>query len=232
MTVRFALPVLLTLFGLSCATAADAEGSTHNLVNLSVDASTEVDNDLLVAVLYAQREGSQPARLADEVNQAVNGAVAQAKATPGIKVQTQSYNTQPVYRNGKLTGWRVSQSIRLESRDAATLSDLVGKLQEQLAVQTLAFEVSDDARRKADETLTTEALDRFTARARLITKQLGRSSYRLVQLNVNSSGGPMPRPMMRVAAMEADMAVAAPKLEAGTQRLAVSINGTIELTDD
>jgi predicted secreted protein len=232
MPARFALPALLLLLALPLAADADQQGPTHNLVNLSVDATAEVDNDLLVAVLYAQREGSEPARLADEVNQTVNWAIAQAKTTPGIKVQTQSYNTQPVHRNSQLVGWRVSQSLRLESRDAGVLSDLIGQLQERLAVQSLGFQVSDEARRKADEQLTAEALDRFIERARLITKQLGRSSYRLVRIEVNSAGGPPPRPMLRAMAMDAEMAAAAPALEAGTQRLAVTVNGTIELTED
>ncbi len=232
MSARYAVSALLAILTLPVALAAEQQGPTHNLINFSVEASAEVDNDLLVAVLYAQREGSQPARLADEVNQAVNWGIAQAKATAGVKVQTQSYQTQPVYRSGKLTGWRVSQAIRLESREAAALSELVGKLQEQLAVQSLGFEVSDAARRAADEGLTTQALDSFTARAKLLTRQLGRSSYRLVRVNVNSAGGPVPRPMLRAMAMEADMAAAAPVLEAGTQRLAVSVDGTIELTDD
>jgi predicted secreted protein len=229
------LPSLLLLLALASApfaVHAEQEGPTHNLVALNVDASAEVDNDLLVAVLYAQREGSQPARLAGEVNEAVNQALSKAKATPGVKVQTHSYETNPVYRNNQLSGWRVSQAIRLESREAAVLSELVGQLQQQLAVQSLGFEVSDEARRRAEEALTGEALQRFTERARLVTQQLGRSSYRLVRIDINSSGGPIPRPMMRSMAMGAEVAAAPPALEPGTQRLAVTVSGTIELTAD
>jgi predicted secreted protein len=232
--VQRLLPLLLLWFGLTAwlpqAYAAD-EGPTHNLISLAVEASGDVDNDVLVGMLGLTAEGSQASGPADEVNDAMNWAIAQAKAMPELKVQTQSYQTAPIYRDNSLRGWRVSQSLRLESRDALAMSKLIATLQSRLALQSLAFEVSDENRRRAEQDLISAALARFTERAKLITGELGRSSYRLVRLDVNSGGGVPPRPMMRAMAMEAE-AVAAPRIEAGTQRLSVTINGTIEVTED
>lgn len=212
---------------------ANQHDPTHNLVSFSVDANVEVDNDILVAVVYTQRDGSKPAQLSDEVNRTIAWAIEQAKAVPDVKVQTQNYNTHPVYKNGTLTGWRVNQSIRLESRDAAQLSELVGTLQQQLAVQSIGFEVSDEARRAANDNLIAAALKRFRERAELVRKELGRSSHRIVRVDVNTSSSQPPRPMMRSMAMEADaMRVAAPQLEAGTQDVTVNVSGTIELSED
>ena len=212
---------------------ANQHEPTHNLVSFSVDANVEVDNDILVAVVYTQRDGSKPAQLSDAVNRTIAWAIEQAKAVPDTKVQTQNYNTHPIYKNGALTGWRANQSIRLESRDAAQLSELIGTLQQQLAVQSIGFEVSDDSRRVANENLITAALKRFRERAELVRRELGRNTLRFVRIDVNTSGSRPPRPMMRSMATEADsIRVAAPPLAAGTQEVTVNVSGTIELSED
>ena len=126
------LPTLLALALLLSAPAAalaERTGPTHNLVSLSAEAEMAVANDLLVAVLGATAEGSSVGSPADEVNQAINWALEQARGHSGVTVQTLQYRTTPVYRDNRLRGWRVQQSIRLESGDSETLGGLIGKLQ-------------------------------------------------------------------------------------------------------
>ena len=124
---RLVIPLLLLPV---CQLAwADEQPLTYDRISLSASASVQVENDTLVAVLYAQREGRDPAKLADEVNQHVRWAVDQAKQAAGITLKTLDYHTSPVYRDGKLSAWRVRQSIRLESTDSAQLSTLIGALQ-------------------------------------------------------------------------------------------------------
>jgi len=225
--------LLLAGFALWAAVAAaGAEGPTHNIVNLSAEASREVANDLAVAVLTAAAEGSEPKRPADEVNQAVNWALEQARAADGIKVETQGYSSSPIYRDNTLRGWRVQQSIRLESGDPAALSQLVGRLQERLALQSLTFAVSTQAQRAAEGELIARALEAFRQRADLIRRELGRSSYRLVNLDVNTAGAPPPQPILRGNMALAAGAVHAPSFEAGTRELTVRVSGSVELTED
>lgn len=200
---------------------------TYDRVNLSATASDEVDNDTLVAQLYAQQEGKQAARAAEQVNRDVTWAVDKAKRESGIKVQTEGYRTNPVYRQQLLTGWQVRQSLRLESRDSARLSQLVGQLQERLAVSGISYAVSPERRQEAEAALISVAIERFKERARQIAAELERPGYRLVQMDVNTSGQGVVPPPMRSMAME--MAVAAPTLEAGTQKMKVTVSGTIEL---
>ena len=60
-------------------------------------------------------------------------------------------------------------------------------------------------------------------------KNLGASGYEIVQLDIDTPGGPPPpRPMMRAAVMS-EAAVAPPAVEGGTTRVSVHINATIEL---
>ncbi|HOP15420.1 MAG TPA: SIMPL domain-containing protein [Gammaproteobacteria bacterium] len=218
------------------ATSAIAhnEPPQYNRVHLDESARAEVDNDLLVVVLSAQAEGRDASAPADEVNRLMDWAVNLSRSHPDVKLQTLGYQTHAVYNKDKIRGWRVSQSLRLESRDNRLLGDLVAKLQAQLHVQSLGYEVSDEQRRGHLDELTATAITRFQARAKHIAGALGRTGFRLVNLQINDSRNrPMPlaRGMMMEAAT-ADFSVAPATIEAGTQELTVSVSGEIELSED
>ena len=226
------LALTLTLFLLSGVSLAHSETPQYNRVSLNESAQTEVDNDLLVAVLFAQAEGRDAATPADEVNRQMDWAVSLSKSHPGVKVQTLGYQSNAIYNKSNIRGWRVNQSLRLESTDSRDLGDLIAKLQEQLKVQSLGYQVSDEQRRKHLDGLTAEALARFQDRAMHIAKSLGRSAYRVVRININDSRhNPMPvaRGMMMEAS--ADKRVAPARIEAGTQQMTISVNGEIELSE-
>lgn len=238
MPLPAALPTIRTLIGLLSLCAASvaiaAEALSYNRVSLSESAQTEVNNDLLVAVMTAQAEGRDAKTPADQVNRQMDWAVNLARSVPGTKLQTLGYSTQAVYNKNKIRGWRVSQSLRLESRDSRELGDLIARLQEQLRVQSLGYRVSDERRRAHVDTLTEAALDRFQARAAAIADAMGRSSYRVVQLHIND-GQRRPMAVARGATMEAasaDFSVAPARIEAGTQTMSVSVNGEIELSEN
>lgn len=233
--MRPSLPIALLVAILSGAPPAHAETPPeYNRVSLNESAQTEVENDLLVAVLYVQAEGRDATTPADEVNRVMDWAVSMAKSHPEVKVQTLGYYTNAVYNKNVIHGWRVNQSLRLESRDSRLLGDLIARLQEQLQVQSIAYQVSDQQRRTHLDDLTAEALQRFQQRAAHIARSLGRSSYRVVRININD-GQHSPVPMARAVMMEAgraDAAVAPARIEAGTQQITIAINGEIELSED
>ena len=213
----------------TCFNASAAEAPlTYDRINLSVSAGEAVENDILKAVLFAQQEGNDTARLAREVNRNISRAVEQAKGVTGVKVQTLDYRTTPIYRKQSLTGWRVRQSIRLESQDATILSKLIGNLQENLGISNITYTLSPEGRKAIEDKLIARAISRFKQRAELISSEMGRNGYRLVQMNINGAGI-TPRPVqMRAMTMEMRGAPP-PTLEAGSQRVEIHINGTIEL---
>jgi predicted secreted protein len=150
-----------------------------------------------------------------------------------VKVQTLDYETLPVYQKNVVTGWRVRQSLRLEGRDAAAVSELIGALQERLVLEHVAYEVSPEQRKAVEDRLIAEAIAHFEARARLVADGLKRRSYRLVELNVDTGGGITPFPRQRAMSMAmAEAAPAPPALEAGTQTVTVGVSGEIELSTD
>lgn len=235
MPANLRLPLMLAwLCLLPLAAHAHDRPLTYDRVALSEEAGTDVENDLLVAQMYVQREGPRAQALADEVNRLIDAAVTRVKGIDGIQVQTHSYRTNAVYKNNSIAGWRVHQSIRLESRDSKLLGDTIGQLQETLNVQSISYQVSDEQRRRYMDQLIETALQRFQQRAQKIANTLGRSHYRIVNLNIHDGQGPRPvrAEMMLDAAPMARMASAPARIEAGTQRLTVSVSGEIELSLD
>ncbi|TAK40021.1 MAG: DUF541 domain-containing protein [Betaproteobacteria bacterium] len=197
-----------------------------NLVTLSAQAEREVPNDTLLATLAAEAEGADPAPLAEGVNRSMRRALELARAYPSVKARSGNYQTYPVYDKNRIARWRVRQELRLEASDFGAATELIGKLQSILTVAQLAHGVSGEARRQAENTLLAEAIAAFEERARLARDALKAKGYRLRDLNL-SGGGPMPpRPLaMRAMAAEA----AAPALEAGATRIAVTVTGTVQL---
>ncbi|MGD8588821.1 MAG: SIMPL domain-containing protein [Chromatiales bacterium] len=226
---RYLLIGLLSLTLLSPLSMAGQKAKTYDRIQLSAEASMPVENDTLTAQLYAQREGSDLSQLADEVNRKISQAVQRIKQVEGVSLQTQGYQTYPVYQQQRVTGWRVRQSIRLESRDSAALSRLLGELQSSLALESLQYSVSPAQRQAAEEQLIAQAIAAFQQRAALVTKSLGRSEYRLVEMQINNTGESSPPMRLRAGVMAMEAAVAPPSLEAGSQILQVNVNGTIEL---
>lgn len=220
---------LLLLLLLTPAVFAE-DAPVYNRVSLSAQASGEVANDQLVAVLYTQQEGNDAAALAKTVNRNMQWAMDLASRSKDVRAQTLGYRTTPVYRKNVASGWRVSQSLRLESEDSKALSKLIGQLQSRLAVQSVSYKVSEQQRRKVEEELISQALQRFQQRAQLIAEGLGHTGFRLVQLSVN--GGGQPQPVFAKAAMMRAEADIAPRLEAGTSEVRVSVQGTVELNAD
>jgi len=204
------------------------EDTAYDRVTLSASAFRDVENDTLVAELFAQAEGQEPAALAADVNGRIGWAVSQAKEISTVKVRTLDYQTHPVYRNNRVDGWRVTQAIRLESPDGKQLSALIGELQQRLSVRSVGYQVSPQAREAVENALATEAIGKFRERAKQVAEAFGKNEYRLVSVHVGT-GGPMPpRPQMYAARAMA-MDAAPPTLEAGTQEVRVEVSGTVEL---
>lgn len=210
------------------ATAAD-DTPRYNQIHFQVERNRPVDNDRMHAVLSYTAEDDNAARLADQVNRTMDGALKSAKARPKIEVRTGSYRTWPVYDKNKIRRWRATQELLLEGSDFTELGNLIGQLQERLQVGSINFSVSPARRAAVEDELIALALAAFKQRAELVRKQFAAKGYRLVNVAINTGDG-QPVPLMRGMAMEAmDKSAAPPALEAGTSILSVSVGGMIEL---
>ncbi|NNJ97773.1 MAG: SIMPL domain-containing protein [Gammaproteobacteria bacterium] len=199
----------------------------YDRVHLSASAQAQVANDTVITMLYAQEEGRDSVQLANLVNKRVENAIEHVKQYDAIKVQTSGYSTTPVYHNNKITGWRIRQSIRLESQDMALVSDVLGQLQQTLALQGMNFTVSPELKNSTDDQLIEQALQVFERRAQKVTQQLGRKNYKIVDIDISTAADHYPRRNYDVAAMATK--VAAPAIEGGEQTLRVTVSGKIEM---
>lgn len=219
------LLALSFLFGSGAVAAAD-DAQRFDLVNLRSESAREVTNDLMRVVMTVREEDADPAKLAERVNADMGWALKKARGIQAVKVQSGGYRTFPVYRDGVLDRWRAFQEVLLQSEDFRALGGLVGTLQQRLQVQSLAFAVSDTRRNQVENALITSALDAFKARAELVRTNLGRTGYRIVSLDIGTTGGsPPPQPLMRTMAADSGP----PAVEGGTTRLVVTIRGEIQL---
>jgi predicted secreted protein len=207
------------------AGTANAQQSSEagNRVSFQVAATRQVANDRVEALLVASAEASDAADCAGQVNAAMAWALESARGKTGVSLHTSGYSTQPLYDEGRLRRWRARQELVLSASDAGALTELVGKLQERLALQAFTFSVSEERRRTTEDALIEEALQGFRERADLIRRSLDARAWRLDEVGIETGrGSPVPHP--RQARMAEGVAV-----EAGTSRVQVQVRATIIL---
>jgi predicted secreted protein len=218
---------------LATLSAIAAEPPRYNTVELQAEAQREVQNDLLNATLFVELNDANPAALADAVNKNVNEALRIAKEYKNVRVRSGNNQTYPVYAKANvLQGWRGRAEIRVESKDFAAASALIGKLQAGMQLGNMTFSVSPEARRTTENELIAEAIAAFKARAEIVKAALAGRGYKLQRLNVaNGYNAPQPRFAAAARMSVSQTEVAAPNLEAGVSIVTVSANGAIEVLE-
>lgn len=217
----------------SYASAAENEPLNYNLINIQAEASRQVSNDEMHAVLYIEKSNKQPAALSSQITQLMNQGMAIAKKYPQVKVETGAQSTYPIYDNDttKFKEWRGRAEIRLESKDFKATSQLISELQQNFQTQSVNFTVSDEQRKKVENELMIEASKNFQQRAQMVSQAWNKPSYNLVNLNLNTNNY-FPQPiMMRASMAKFDVANAAPAQDvaAGESKITVNANGSIQL---
>lgn len=226
MTGRLIAAVYCALFMMSTPWAD--EPLRYNQVHLQAQQSESVSNDTMHVSLSSHAEERDPAKLARQINEDMEWALAKAKQVEGVKVSTGSYQTWPITTKNITTGWRGQQSLELESKDTGSLALLAGELQDRLQIKSMRFSVSDDRRMAVENRLIGAALNAFKQRARIVGDNLEANGYRIVDINIGTSGQAPPimyKARMAVA-MEASDAVA---VEGGESDIRVTVNGSVEL---
>jgi predicted secreted protein len=224
----------LIIMALSLSVNAHAHEAVknYNQITLQVSSSAEVENDTMIVSLYALEEGSKSVELANRVNQKINWALEKLKQYENIKVETESYSTNPVYNKNQIIAWRVQQSIKLESKDMSLMTQILAELQQQLKLSGLSFDVSRDKREQQTQLLIDQALTAYNLRATQIAKKLQRDTYKIVNMDISTSAGAGQYKYRAASAMLADAEMApsvAPEIANGEQTLTVRVSGTIEL---
>lgn len=222
--------VLLAWVLVSGPALATEPATPENRVSFQVESSRNVENDWVTAVVGVTAEDPDPAKLASRVNDTMQWALEQGRTADGVKLKSGGYRTSPIHDKSRIQHWRASQDLILESADVDRLASLVGTLQSRLQLVSIGFSVSPESRRATEAELIDEVLARFRARAERISRNLGASSYKIIELSIQTpAGGPIVPLRAHAGRSLAKAEVAPPALEGGTTRLMASVRGTIEL---
>lgn len=200
------------------------------LIDFQAQAQRSAPNDLGRASAYYEATGANAGELAQRVNAAMAGALAVAKAARDVTVRTGGSHTYPIYgKNSRyIENWRMRSELVLESRDAAALSELLGRLQATLAVGNITFAPAPETRRKVEDDTALDAIASFQEKAARYAAAL-KKPYKIRSMNIGSQGIRPPMPVMRAMAMSAEAATM--PVEAGESDIVVTVSGQIELGD-
>ena len=201
-------------------------------IDLTAEASRPAANDMVRATVFAEASGGNPAELARHVNQDIAEGLKIIRAKPGVSVKSGRQSTFPVYaQNQKIESWRMHSELVLESRDAATVSELLGQLQQmRLAIGSVSQLPAPETRRKVEDEATRDAIAAFRQRAAVVAEVLGKP-YKIRHLNIQQSGQMPPMPIMRASRTAMAAEAVPPPLEAGESLVTTTVSGQIELAD-
>ncbi len=221
--------LIYSLFAFSSLAHAQAE--TYNRVDFQVEAAHEVANDLLVAGMSLEIQDKQPARVAQQINAALNEAIKKASAFNSVKTSSGNQRNYPVYgKDNQVDAWRGQGEIRLESRDFKAAGELIMQLQSSMQLSNLQFTIAPETRLQTENALIDEAIKTFQSRADSIRIAMGAKSYKVVHISINSGGmPPQYQPQLMRGAAVSSMAIPEPEFAGGESRMTVQISATIEI---
>lgn len=223
--------LFVCLLFISSLTSADDHTKQYGMVNLDASATVDVVNDELITRLQVIEDGRDPAKLTNLVNKKTALVLDAVKNFKDIKAETSSYNTRPLYDDGEISSWQVTQQLTLETSNFEQMSQFIADISSLANIQSMQFQVSDVKAEKVKKNLLKQAIANFKDKASLITTEFNRAGYDLVTLSIDGNRfTPMPV-MERSAMMSADsVRKGAPAaLSGGSNEVSVQVRGTIQL---
>lgn len=213
------------------AAHAEQPALQYNVANLQAQATRQVSNDEMQAILYIEKSHKQPAELSNLISQQMNQAMALSKKYNQVKIKTGSQNTYPVYDNDnrKLREWRGRAEIVIESQDFKAASQLISELQNNFQTQSIQFTVSDQQRKKIENELMIEASQNFQQRAQQLSQAWQKSGYQLINLDINTQNYyPQPLRMQDTMAKSVALNSVPQDVAGGESKITVNANGSIQ----
>jgi len=202
------------------------------ILNINATVSEEVEQDLLVATLQYSAENTDATKLQNEINEAMQKALARAKKEDKeiVKINTGSYNVyERTDSRTKEKKWYGQQTITFKSKDSEKVLKLTGDLQSMgLKMTGLNYTLDPKTAVKIQDDLMEVAIKELTTRANRVAKALGKSSAEIRELNTQSNSyAKQPRSYARGAEMQMMSAdsMAAPVAEAGEDTISMTVSG-------
>ncbi|MBN3727255.1 SIMPL domain-containing protein [Burkholderia sp. Ac-20379] len=230
---KSAAALALALSALIPAAQAQVAPEPAGVLSLSAQASTDVPQDVVDITLFYEQEAKDPGSLTAELNRRADAALSRARGVSGVTARTGGFSVYPsTDRDGKISAWRGRTEVVLESRDFTAASKLAGDLSSSLQVGNVAFSLSPEAQRTAEQKLTTQAIQSFRDRAAEAAKAFGYSGFAIREVNVGGGRSVQPYPRMMAmdsAPMMSAKAAAPIAVEGGKATVTVNVNGSVQM---
>jgi predicted secreted protein len=172
-----------------------------------------------------EQTGTDATRVQNEINRRMAAALEKAKAAAGdgrqLRVESGGYWIYQERPQEAPARWRGAQQLSLVGTNTATLLPLAAQLQQDgFLMSGVNWELSNEARRKLEDELTTEAIERLHARSRFVAAAMDAQIVRFDKISIGTAGdrpamlqrGPMPMGAAAAGAAAAPIA-AEPGLE-------------------
>ena len=208
--------------------SAHEQETLFNVVQLYANVEREIPNEEMRVTLVAEHQGSNPAEIASQVNADMDWALKLVGRNDGVDSRTMAYNTSPIYRDRNIIGWRASQELELKGREIPDLTRLIGELQGRLQVRQMGFSPTQESRNRHENELIELAMEEFKRKVEIVRKHMDDMDFRIINLNINSNDQIMPRMAYAERATMAMSADVAPVVDAGTSRISVNVNGSVQ----
>jgi len=217
---------LLAIGFISGTPLAQVTDQQATVLHLSQTAERSVLRDLLRIELRVEETGADPLIIQSAINRRMAAALDRAHQVQGVRVETGAYGVGEERPQSGPSRWRGTQSLIMTSKAADAALKLAGVLQSDgLLMSSIAYEVSPETLRGAEEDLTAEGLAALDRRAGSIAglMHLVLQRYRDLRVGNAETGG---RPGPRFAAMAT---MAAPVAEPGEATIRVTIEAELLL---
>jgi predicted secreted protein len=197
------------------------------ILHISATERKEVEQDLLVATLAYSATNRDARALQDAINGAMAKALDRARQETRVKANTGAYQIYEIVEpRTKEKKWQGQQSLTLKSKEASTLLELAGDLQNMgLKMNNLQYILAPETAVAVQDSLMEAALAQLQARADRAAKALGKSNAELRDVRVEGNDTIAQPRMYRGMAMEMEAAsMAAPVAAAGETTISLSVS--------
>jgi uncharacterized protein len=224
MRARWLLPIAIALSPGVPALGQTAVAPT--VLHLTQTAESKVVRNLLRVEMRVEETGPEAFAVQAAINRQMAAAVARVRQVMGVAVETGSYEVGKEEPTHGPSHWQGSQAVILTGTAADTVLKLAGALQSQgLLMSSMAYEVSPETVRGAEEDLTAAALAGLAERAAAIAERMHLAVFGYRDLRVgNAETGTPPMPRFATA-----MAMPAPVAAAGEALIRLDVEAEVLL---
>lgn len=224
---------LAAAISVSAGARASEAAAPAGVLHVAASAQVEVVRDLLTVTFTTSRDGSEAQAVQTALKQALDAALAEARAAvrPGqLDVRTGNFSVYFRYSSrGQPAGWQGTAELVVEGRDLAAIGQLVGRIT-TLTVARVAQGLSREAREQVEADVAAQAIKAFRAKASAYAQQFGYAGYSVREIHVADGGDRGVQPVMMRASAMAESAAAPLPVEAGKAVVAVTVNGSVQMT--